>query len=93
MKHIRITNEKLPEYVVNAMIEQYELQMERDGIDPDPDKSQEFDLDYVLMALIAKWKGDNYRANRNRSAAGLMKMLGKASPEVQENIKKQLGIK
>jgi hypothetical protein len=89
----RITNEKLPEYIVNAMIEHYEMQCEEDGIEPQPNKEADFDLDYVLKALIAKWKGDNYRANRNRSANGLMKQLKRVDDETRDHIMKQLGLK
>lgn len=79
-KRIRLTDEKLPEYVANAIIELREKIDEDDGFTPDPDFCP--DLDYVLMCVANTRKGENYRRQRQKSLGGISKIL-KAMPEDQ----------
>lgn len=89
-KHVRLTDEKLPEYIVNACIELRDQIDEKDGFEPDPDWHP--DLDDVLMWLAAFRKGENYRRLRQKDLGSIAKLLKKASPETRAEVMKKLGI-
>lgn len=90
-RRIRLTDERLPEYVANAIIELREKIDEADGFEADPDWCP--DLDYVLKCVASDRKGENYRRLRQKNLGNLAKMLNKADAETRMEVLRKLGIK